>query len=271
MTLPRRALLACLAALALPGVAAAEGFVVLGSTTTTENSGLLAHLAPLFEAETGIALRVVVAGTGKILRLAENGDVDVALTHDPVGERAFVEANPGASRRDAMANDFLIAGPEEDPAKVAEAAGAADAFARIAAASARFYSRGDDSGTHRRERAIWAGAGLSPKGDWYRETGAGMGATLNVAAASGGYLLVDRGTWASFGRRAGLEALVEGDPAFRNQYGVVLPPPDRPDPRRRAAAEAFADWLTGPEGQAAIAAFEIDGARIFAPNAAPRG
>lgn len=255
----------CLAAALWTPAQAQDRFVVLGSTTTTENSGLLDHLKPRFEAATGIELRVVVAGTGKILRLLINGDLDIALTHDPEGERALVADGYGAWRREVMANDYLIAGPLDDPAKVRGAADARAAFARIAEAEALFYSRGDDSGTHRRELAIW---GDPPDGAWRRETGAGMGATLNIAVASGGYLLVDRGTWASFARRDPLVPLFEGGAALINRYALTIPEPARHPHLRTEAAEAFADWLTGDEGQAAIASFRIGDAQIFFPNAA---
>lgn len=266
------------ATLAPRGGRAEEGFVILGSTTTTENSGFLDYLTPLCEAATGVTLRVVVAGTGRILRLAEAGDLDLTLTHDPAGEAAFVAAR-GGERRPMMENDYLIVGPEDDPAgaatpdPAAETAGPAGALARIAAAGmaagAIFYSRGDDSGAHRRERALWRAAGLAPEGRWYRETGAGMGATLNIAAASGGYMLVDRATWESFGARDGLSALVEGGPALRNLYAVILPAPGRAPASRRADAARVADWLTGPRGEAAIAGFRLRGKQVFFPPAAP--
>lgn len=266
MTLTRRACLGGLAALPF-AAAAGERFIILGSTTTTENSGLLAHLIPLFEAETGIGVRVVVAGTGKVLKLAENGDIDAALVHDRVGEEAFVAAGRAAYRRDAMYNDFLIVGPAEDPAGVRGAPSAAAALRRIAAAGAPFISRADDSGTHRRERELWGDA--RPSGDWYRETGSGMGATLNVAVGSGAYTLVDRGTWAAFGDVGDLVSLCEGDPALLNEYGVLLPTPARHPHQKTAEAEAFIGWLISDKGRAAIASFRIDGEQVFFPPDRP--
>lgn len=269
MSISRRALLAGVAATAAApiaaSVAAADRFIVLGSTTTTENSGLLDHLTPKFEAATGIEARVVVAGTGKILKLAENGDIDVSLTHDPEGEKAFVAAGLAAYRREIMRNDFLIAGPREDPAGAGMAQGARSALTAIAKSNALFYSRGDDSGTHRRERTLWAEAGVVPSGRWYRETGAGMGATLNIAVASSGYVLVDRATWESFANRGELAPLIEGVDGLENVYGVLLPSPTRNPHLRTADAEAFIEWLAGPEGRFAIAAFRINGKQVFEP------
>jgi len=238
--------------------------VVLGSTTTTENSGLLAWLLPRFEAETGIQVRTVVAGTGRVLQLAEVGDVDVSLTHDPKGEAAFITQGHGIAHQDVMFNDFLLVGPSSDPAAIKGLTDPNAALQRIAKAKAAFVSRGDDSGTDRKEKTLWR---AKPRdADWYRETGAGMGATLNIAVASNAYTLVDRGTWAAFGNRGELVSLVEGAPNLKNQYGVILPAAIRPD--ARAETEAFITWLTTAPGQSAIGAFRIDGEQIFFPNAA---
>ena len=264
MTPTRRGVLA-LAALAPLAARAAGPVLLLGSTTTTENSGLLAHLIPQFEADTGIAVRVVVGATGRILRLFADGDLDATLTHDPIGEETLVASGVAASLTPVMFNDFLIAGPADDPAEIAAASIAGEALARIAAARARFYSRGDDSGTHRKERALWPapkpGEGADAPG-WYRETGAGMGATLNIAATAPGYLLVDRGTWASFGNRGDLRALFDGGDDLRNPYGVLIPnPTTRPDVYE--TARRFSAWMRSPAGAATVNGFRIQGEQIF--------
>ncbi len=266
--LTRRACLALPALLALTtatsaaATSAAGAVLLLGSTTTTENSGLLAWLLPKFEAETGIEVRTVVAGTGRVLQLAAAGDIDVSLTHDPVGEQAFIAAGHGLYRHEVMFNDFMLVGPRADPAGIAGMVNPADALRRIAKAGAPFYSRADDSGTHRRELALWGGA----PDDWsgYRETGTGMGATLNIAVAADAYTMVDRGTWAAFGNRGTLVVLVEGDATLSNQYGVILPAAIRAE--NRAAAERLINWLISAPGQAAIAAFRVEGEQVFFPN-----
>lgn len=264
MTLTRRTLCAMFAALPLAARAEAR-FILLGSTTTTENSGLLAHLLPLFEAETGVEVRVVVAGTGKILRLLERGDVDAALTHYPAGEERLVAEGRAASRTPVMSNDFLLVGPAEDPVGARSATTAADAFAAIARAEALFYSRGDESGTHEKERNLWpapppSGAEAPP---WYRETGAGMGATLNIAAASGGYALTDRGTWAAFANRGVLTPLFEGDPVLSNPYAALIPSPALNPHVKLDEARRLVDWLTSPAGKAAINGFRIGDRQVF--------
>ncbi len=244
--------------------------IILASTTSTENSGLLSDILPQFTAATGIPIHVVAVGTGAALRLGRNGDADVLLVHARAAEDRFVAAGYGSYRRDVMFNDFVIAGPGSDPAAIAAAQDATDALRRIAGSRARFLSRGDDSGTHQAELNLWRQAGIDPAdhaGNWYLETGAGMGSTLNTAADMGAYLLVDRGTWLAFANRADLKVLVAGDSRLFNPYGVILVNPKR-HPRMRAdLAETFVDWLTGPAGQRAIAAFRIDGEQLFFPNA----
>lgn len=257
----RRAVVAGLTA--LPFAARAEAdFILLGSTTTTENSGLLGHIVPIFEAETGIGVRVVVAGTGKILRLLEDGDLDLSLTHFPEGEEEMVARGVAAARLPVMSNDFLIIGPADDPADAREAKTAADALARIAKTEATFYSRGDESGTHRKERGLWPAPPLSGPAAplWYRETGAGMGATLNIAASVGGYTLADRGTWAAFGNRGDLQVLFEGGDALANPYAVLLPTNPTANPQ---GARIFADWLSSEAGREAIDSYRIGGEQVF--------
>ncbi len=254
---------------AVPGALAGD-FITVASTTSTQNAGLFDHLLPLFEAETGIEVRVVAVGTGQALRLARNGDADLLLVHDRPSEEAFVAEGYGSARFDLMYNDFVVVGPASDPAGIAGMGDAAAALAGIAAVEAPFVSRGDDSGTHRRERARWAAAGVDPtgaSGTWYREAGQGMGATLNTATMMEAYTLADRGTWLSMRGRLDLRILVEGDAQLRNQYGVTLVSPERHPHVKAALARRFAEWLISPGGQAAIDGFTIDGERLFIPNA----
>ena len=266
-----RALVA--AALALPGAAAADdALLTIASTTSTENSGLYDHLLPRYAARSGVRFRVVAVGTGQAIRNAMRGDADLLIAHHRESEERFVAEGYGLARRDLMYNDFVLVGPAADPAGAAQASGAAAAFGRIAQARAPFVSRGDDSGTHKRERELWAAAGVDvapPSGRWYWEAGGGMGATLNVAAGRGAYVLSDRATWAAFGNKASLRVLLEGDPALHNQYGVIPVNPARHPHARAGLARDFIAWLLSAEGQAAIAAFRINGQQMFFPNARP--
>jgi tungstate transport system substrate-binding protein len=271
----RRLLLAvAVAAVALASMPARtqEGpTITLASTTSTEQSGLFAHILPIFTRETGIRVRVVALGTGQALDLGRRGDADVVLVHDRAAEERFVAEGHGVARRPVMVNDFVLVGPAADPARIAGMRDAAAALARVAAARALFVSRGDRSGTHAAELRLWQAAGIDPaaagRGRWYREIGQGMGPALNAAAAQEAYLLADRGTWLSFRNRQTLRVLVEGDPLLFNQYGVMLVNPARHPHVRRAEGQAFIDWLTSAEGQAAIASYTIGGERLFTPNA----
>jgi tungstate transport system substrate-binding protein len=258
---------ALLLGLALAGPAgAAERFITLASTTSTENSGLFGHILPRFTAETGIAVRVVAVGTGQAIRIARNGDADVLLVHHRPSEERFVAEGHGVGRRDIMHNDFVLVGPKADPAGVRGLAEAPAALARIAAAAAAFVSRGDDSGTHKKELGLWAGAGIDPtaaSGAWYREAGAGMGATLNTAAAMGAYALSDRATWSSFANKGELAVLVEGDARLFNPYGVILVNPARHPHVKAADGRAFIDWLTSAAGRGAIESFRLGGKQLF--------
>ncbi len=269
-----RIALACFCTLvvlgASPCVAEPERFVILQSTTSTQNSGLLDEILPRFTEETGIAVRVVAVGTGQALRNARNGDGDLVLVHARAQEDAFVAEGYGVDRRDVMYNDFVIVGPAADPAEIEAVDEAAQALARIAESRTEFASRGDDSGTHAKERSLWAAAGIDPtgaSGKWYLETGSGMGATLNTAVGKGAYTLTDRGTWISFGNKGDFRVLVEGDPALHNPYGVILVNPARHPHVKADDARRLIEWLTGPAGQAAIAAYRIDGRTLFFPNA----
>lgn len=251
--------------------AVAEPFIVVQSTTSTQNSGLLDAILPGFEQASGIEVRVVAVGTGQAIRNATNGDGDVLLVHARAAEEAFVAEGWGVERFDVMYNDFVLVGPSSDPAGVAGGRDIVAALGAIAAAQATFASRGDDSGTHKAELRHWGGAGVdvaAASGGWYRETGSGMGATLNVAAGMSAYTLSDRATWIAFGNKGDLDILVQGDPALFNQYGVILVNPAKHPSVKAQEGQAFIDWLTGPQGQAAIAAYEVDGQQLFFPNAA---
>ena len=258
------------AAFSLSAARADERPLRLGVTTTIENSGLLAHLLPKFTGATGIRVRAIVRGTGEVLRAGRSGDVDVFLSHHAAAERAFVAAGHGLLRRDVMFNHFVIVGPGDDPAGIRGLSEAPLAFARIARARAAFVSRGDDSGTHRAERAIWAASGLDPRkasGRWYLEAGAGMGSTLNVAVGRGAYALTDSATWLAFGNKGSMAILLAGGRAMVNQYGVTVVDPRRFPRLNAKAAKRFADWIVSAQGQAGIAGFVIGGRRAFTPNA----
>jgi len=250
----------------------AEDFIILQSTTSTQNSGLFEHILPRFTEVTGIEVRVVAVGTGQALKNAANGDGDVVLVHAPEAEAEFVDNGFGVERQQVMSNDFVIVGPDDDSAGIRDMENATRALRRIGETDAVFVSRGDSSGTHIKERELWAGTGVdlaAASGDWYREIGAGMGAALNAAVAMDAYTLSDRGTWLSFENKADHEILVEGDPRLFNAYGVILVDPDRHPHVKEELGQRFIDWLTGPQGQAAIASFRIDGQQLFQPDAEP--
>ncbi|MCP5152791.1 MAG: extracellular solute-binding protein [Ectothiorhodospiraceae bacterium] len=256
-------------ALALAAPAAAESIIVQ-STTSTQNSGLLDVILPQFTAKTGIEVRVVAVGTGQAIKNATNGDGDVLLVHARAAEEKFVADGFGVERFDLMYNDFVVVGPKADPAGVAGTGDVVAALGKIAATTSAFASRGDDSGTHKKERSLWKLAGVDPtsaSGAWYRETGSGMGATLNAAAGMGAYTLTDRATWIAFENKADLAIAVEGDTRLFNQYGVILVSPQKHPHVKAKSGQAFIDWLRSDEGQSAIAAFRIDGQQLFFPNA----
>lgn len=261
--------LACLVLLASAAAASPDESIVVASTTSTENSGLLRHLLPAFTAETGIEVRVVAVGTGQAIRLAMNGDADVLLVHHPESERAFVAEGYGVERVPVMYNDYVLVGPADDPAGIRGLPDVVRALARIAAAQQPFASRGDRSGTHMVELELWEAAGVEPGDSWYRETGSGMGATLNVASGMDAYALADRGTWLNFGNRDRLEILVEGDHRLKNPYSAILVDRARHPHVRAAAGQRFIDWLRSAAGQARIATYLIGGEQAFFPDAAP--
>ena len=273
MALTRRifiALLLAVGALGAPSLGAQPRFIVVASTTSTEQSGLFGHLLPVFTQKTGIEVRVVALGTGQALDTARRGDADVVFVHDRVAEDKFVADGWGVDRRDVMYNDFVIVGPKSDPAKIAGSKDVARALASIAAAQAPFVSRGDKSGTHAAELRYWKDAAIDPtayKTTWYRETGSGMGPSLNTASSMNAYLLADRGTWLNFKNRGELAILVEGDQKLFNPYGVMLVNPAKHPHVKKADGEAFINWLTSPEGQSAIAGYRIGGEQLFFPSA----
>ncbi|MET3603530.1 tungstate transport system substrate-binding protein [Sphaerotilus sulfidivorans] len=268
------AVVLCVAAV-LPGLAAAQDAaksIVMASTTSTEQSGLFAHLLPSFKAASGIEVRVVAVGTGQALDMARRGDADVVFVHDQVAEEKFVAEGWGLKRVPVMYNDFVLVGPAADPARV-KGATIAEALRKVGASGAAFISRGDKSGTHAAELRLWrqAGSDLAAPGatkpSGYKECGCGMGPALNMAASTGAYVFTDRGTWLSFKNRADLAVLVEGDKALFNQYGVMVVNPAKHPHVKQAAAQAFADWVTSPAGQASIASYKVGGEQLFFPNA----
>ena len=262
-------LAAAVAVLNAPG-RAQEKFIVVASTTSTEQSGLFGYLLPAFEKDTGIRVRVVAVGTGQALDIGRRGDADVVFVHDRPAEDKFMAENEGVRRYPVMYNDFVLVGPKGDPAKIGGGKDILEALRKVAAARAPFVSRGDKSGTHAAELRYWKAAGVdldAVKGPWYRDTGSGMGPALNTAASMGAYILADRGTWLSFRNRADLAILVEGDKRLFNQYGVMLVNPDKHASVKKVLGQVFVDWLVSPRGQAVIAGYRIDGEQLFFPNA----
>jgi tungstate transport system substrate-binding protein len=249
---------------------AQEKFITVASTTSTENSGLFGELLPMFQEETGIEVRVVAVGTGQAIELARNGDADVLFVHHKASEEQFVADGFGVERHEVMYNDYVVVGPASDPAGVKGGKDAVAALEKIAEAEAPFASRGDDSGTHKAELTLWQEAEVDvagASGSWYRETGSGMGPTLNTAAGMDAYALTDRGTWLSFDNRQNLEIAVEGDPRLFNQYGIILVNPEKHPHVKTELGQTFIDWVLSDEGQEAIGAFQINGQQAFFPNA----
>lgn len=249
---------------------AEEKFIIVQSTTSTENSGLFKHLLPLFSDETGIEVRVVAVGTGQAIKNAQNCDGDVLFVHAKSAEEKFVADGYGVKRTDVMYNDFVIVGPKSDPAGVKGTKDVSAALKTISDKAAPFASRGDDSGTHKAELRLWQAAGVDPtaaSGSWYRETGSGMGPTLNSAAGMNAYALTDRATWIAFQNKGDLEIAVEGDDRLFNQYGIILVSSDKCANVKADLGQTFVDWVLSSEGQAAIADFKLDGQQLFFPNA----
>ena len=252
----------------------AQKFITVASTTSTEQSGLFKHLLPIFQKKTGIEVRVVALGTGQSLDMGKRGDADVVFVHARSLEDKFIAEGYGVKRFPVMYNDFVLVGPKSDPAKVAGGKDIVEALRKLKAQAAPFVSRGDRSGTHMAELALWKQAGVdiaADKGPWYRDTGQGMGPALNTASSMNGYILADRGTWISFKNRGDLAILVEGDKRLFNQYGVILVNPEKHRHVKRELGQAFIDWVVSPEGQNAIADYKIGGEQLFFPNAGDKG
>ena len=255
---------------AATGASAQDKFIVMASTTSTEQSGLFAHLLPAFKKASGIDIRVVAQGTGQALDMGRRGDADVLFVHDQVAEEKFVADGFGLKRLPVMYNDFVVLGPKTDPVGV-KGKDVVAALGKLGGSSAPFISRGDKSGTHAAELRYWKAAGLdTPVGKvaGYKECGCGMGPALNMASATNAYVLADRGTWLSFKNRGDLVVLVEGDTKLFNQYGVIVVNPAKHPHTKTALAQAFADWVVSAEGQASIADYKIGGEQLFFPNAA---
>lgn len=253
---------------------AADDFIVVASTTSTQNSGLFDYMLPKYQEATGVEVRVVAVGTGQAIKLARNCDADVLFVHHKPSEEAFVADGFGEKRYDVMYNDFILVGPKSDPAGIAGMKDATAAFAKIAESGAPFASRGDNSGTHKKELSLWKAAGVdvaAASGGWYRETGSGMGATLNTAAGMGAYALADRGTWISFENKADMAITVEGDGRLFNQYGIIGVSPAKCPSVKAEAGQQFLKWVISPEGQKIIADYKLGGQQLFFPNAEKAG
>jgi tungstate transport system substrate-binding protein len=271
----RRFLIALAAAALFAGAALADDkSIVVASTTSTQDSGLFGAILPLFKAKTGIDVRVVAQGTGQALETGRRGDADVVFVHARAAEEKFVADGFGVRRYPVMYNDFILVGPQTDPAGIKGSNDIVAALKSIRDKGAEFISRGDRSGTHQAELKLWSIAGIDiakDKGSWYKEIGQGMGAALNTASASNAYVLADRGTWLSFRNRGDLVIAVEGDKRLFNQYGVMLVNPQKHPAVKRELGQQFIDWLVSAKGQRAIADYKIDGAQLFYPNAGDPG
>ena len=250
-------------------ILASENFITLVGTTSTDNSGLYKKILPLFTNSTGINVRVISVGTGRAINIAKNGDADILLVHHRKSEDEFVSKGFGLKRYDVMYNDFIVVGPKGDPANILNARNAKEALGKIASTKNLFVSRGDDSGTHKKELLIWRLASINVKkasGDWYREAGAGMGATLNTTAAMLAYTLTDRGTWLNFKNQKELRILFENDRLLLNPYGVILINPILHPHVKKEMGQIFIEWITGIDGQSAIASYRVNGHQAFFPN-----
>ena len=251
-----------------------SGPIILQSTTSSQNSGLYDHILPLYQAQTGGQVRVVAVGTGQAIKNAKNCDGDVLLVHSKADEEQFVADGFGLKRVDVMYNDFVIVGPKDDPAQINTATSITTVLRQIYQSQSRFISRGDDSGTHKAERRLWQQAKIDPSafsGRWYLETGQGMGGTLNIAVQLNSYVIADRSTWMAFGNREDHEILFQGDQHLFNQYGVIVVNPAHCPTVQYEKAQAFADWLISPKGQAAISSYRINGQQLFFGNAPKKG
>lgn len=244
--------------------------IILASTTSTQNSGLFDHILPAFTKETDITVNVVAVGTGAALKLARNGDADVLMVHHKTSEEKFVKDGFGVERFDLMHNDFVLVGPDNDPAGINSTKSVVAALEQIGKQKSPFLSRGDDSGTNKRELELWREADFDPKtvsGGWYRETGSGMGATLNTAVAMQGYALTDRATWLSYKNKQNMRVLFEGDKRLFNQYGIIVVNPEKYPHVKIKAANQFVNWLLSAQGQSLIASYKLAGEQLFTPDA----
>jgi tungstate transport system substrate-binding protein len=271
--MPKRLILLAAAAIfTVTPIRAQEKAITVASTTSTQDAGLFGHILPMFKAKTGIDVKVVAQGTGQALDTARRGDADVVFVHAKPQEEKFVADGFGVQRFDVMYNDFILIGPKADPAKVKGSKDIVAALKAVEKVGAPFVSRGDKSGTHAAELALWKQTGSDPaaaKPAWYREIGQGMGAALNTSGAMGAYILSDRGTWISFKNKGDLEIVVEGDEKLFNQYGIMLVNPAKHAHVKKDLGQQFIDWVTSTEGQTAIRSYKIDGQQLFFANAAP--
>jgi tungstate transport system substrate-binding protein len=274
MVIARRTFVALLVALVAFAAHAQDKFIIVASTTSTEQSGLFRFLLPAFKEKTDIDVRVVVLGTGQALDVARRGDADVVFVHAKSAEEKFLAEGHGVKRYPVMYNDFVLIGPKSDPAKIAGGKDIVEALKKIQAAQSPFVSRGDRSGTHKAELGLWKDAGIEidkSKGPWYRDTGQGMGPALNTASSMNAYILADRATWLAFKNRGDLAIMVEGDKRLFNQYGVMLVNPDKHPTVKKDLGQTFIDWLISPEGQKLIADYKVGGEQLFFPNAEQPG
>jgi len=258
--------------IALTQISLAQKNIIVSSTTSTEQSGLFNYLLPIYEKTSGIQVKVIAVGTGQALDIGRRGDADVVFVHDRVAEEKFLTEGFSRKRYEVMYNDFILIGPENDPAKIAVTNSVQKAFELIAHTKSNFVSRGDKSGTNAAELRYWKDVNIEPNSQrdtWYKETGSGMGASLNTASAMGAYILTDRGTWIAFKNRGNLKILVQGDPKLFNQYGVMLVNPDKYSHIKKEEGQSFINWLISPNGQKTIAGYQINGEQLFFPNAKP--
>jgi tungstate transport system substrate-binding protein len=261
---------ACIVLASSTQLQAQDKSIVVASTTSTQDSSLFGHILPMFKAKTGIDVKVVAQGTGQALDTGRRGDADVLFVHAKAQEEKFVAEGFGVKRFEVMYNDFVLVGPKEDPAGLKGGSDVVAGLKRVYEKTAPFVSRGDKSGTHTAELALWKTAELDPAGSkpsWYREIGQGMGAALNTAAAMGAYVLTDRGTWISFKNKDALQIVVEGDKRLFNQYGIMLVNPEKFPSVKKELGQAFIDWIVSPEGQNAIRSYRIQDQQLFFPNA----
>jgi len=252
---------------AMPAQSGDGKVLKLATTTSTENSGLLEYLLPAFERDSGYRVHVIAVGTGKALRMGRDGDVDVVLVHAPAAEQKFVDDGHGVASVPVMYNDFVVVGPAGDPAGTGNSKNTHEAFSKIAGSKALFISRGDDSGTNKKELAIWKDAGITLQGEWYREAGQGMGKVLQMAGELSAYTLTDRGTWLAFRSKSPLQITYEGDPALFNPYGIIAVNPTRYPDINHHGAQALIKWITSPTGQQMIGKYTVADSLLFTPSA----